>query len=140
MRHLGIDCGEKRVGLAVSDPLGMIATPFAVLPMRNDESMVDDLKRIISEQNVEKIVVGLPLNMNGTRGPMAEKCAKFAALLEKATGLAVELCDERLSTTSAEKALIEADMRREKRKGIRDKVAAQIILQSYLDRQSMQQG
>lgn len=134
MRILGIDYGDKRLGLALSDPLGMMAMPLSVLERTSDESAIAAIEKIIAEKDVEKIIVGLPLNMNGTRGPMAEKSTKFADALGKSTGVAVELCDERLSTMSAEKALLEGDVRREKRKGLRDKIAAQIILQSYLDR------
>lgn len=136
MKILGIDYGDRRIGLAVCDQMEIIASPLSVLDRRDDTSAAAEIGRIARENDVELIVLGFPLNMNGTHGPMSEKITKFGDLLKGITGLPVQLCDERLSTTFAEKALIEADMRRDKRKGVRDKVAAQVILQGFLDRRA----
>lgn len=132
-RVLGIDLGDVRIGVAVSDPLGMTAQGVEVIRRRSQE---DDLKRLgelIRQYEVGKIVLGFPKNMNGTVGPRGEAAREFAGLLEKTFSLPVILWDERLSTLAAERTLIEADVRRDKRKRVVDKMAAGIILQNYLD-------
>ena len=133
-RILGVDYGEKRIGLAVSDPDGVMALPLRVVEVRGEDDAVRAICQVAAVKEAERMVVGLPLNMNGTHGPMAEKAAAFAARLATAAGLPVDTFDERLSTSSAERSLLEADLSRRKRRGLRDKLAAQIILQSYLDR------
>jgi len=132
-RVLGVDYGEKRIGLAVSDPEGLIATPLGVQDVTGRKDAVDAVGRAAGETGAERIVVGLPLNMDGSAGPMAEKVQVFAERLRTRTGLPVDTWDERLSTRLVERTLIEADVSRRKRKGLRDKLAAGVILQGYLD-------
>jgi len=134
MRIVGLDYGDVRMGFAVSDSTGTIAMPLCVVDLRHAGKAEEEVKRICLENGAEKLVVGLPLNMNGSSGPMAKKIDDFIGLLKKA-GLVipVEKMDERLSTSLVERMLIQSDMSRAKRKGVRDKLAAQVILQGYLD-------
>jgi putative Holliday junction resolvase len=132
-RVLGVDYGEKRIGLAVSDPEGLIATPLGVQDVTSRKDAVDAVRRAAGENGAERIVVGLPLNMDGSAGPMAEKVQVFVERLRTRIGLPVDTWDERLSTRLVERTLIEADVSRRKRKGLRDKLAAGVILQGYLD-------
>lgn len=133
MRIMGLDVGEKRIGIAISDPLGWTAQGHSVLER---EKMEKDLKRIwqiCQEEGVERIVVGLPINMNGSLGPKAVEAQQFAEELGGYTKLPVELWDERLTTKIAEKVLTrEANISRRKRKKVIDKLAAVNILQNYL--------
>ena len=134
MRLLGLDLGERRIGIAISDPLGITAQAHSVLQRQG--SLKEDLlelQRIIREKEVTQIVLGFPKNMNGTEGPMAEKTKLFGAKLEQVTGIKVVYWDERLSTASAQRMLIEADLSRRKRKMKVDQVAAAIILQNFMD-------
>jgi putative holliday junction resolvase len=134
MRWLGLDLGERRIGLALSDPLELTAQAFSVWerkgPLQQDLTY---LKKVIQEYEVGAVVIGLPKNMNGSEGLMAEKSRNFGAALEKLCDISIEYWDERLSTTSAQRLLIEADLSRKQRKGKIDKVAAAIILQNFLD-------
>lgn len=134
-RILAIDYGLKRVGFAVSDPLGLTAQPLATLVRQSEADLLDRIRSLIAEKEVSKIVVGLPINMNGTLGPKAEEAKRFAGQLSAALGLPVELWDERLTSWQAEQYLSEAGLspRKERRKGRVDRMAAQIMLQSYLD-------
>lgn len=132
-RILGIDYGDVRIGIAVSDPLGITAQAIEVI---RRQTGIDDVKRIgqlIQAYDVQKIVLGFPKNMNGTIGPRGELTREFAQQLEEEFGLPVVLWDERMSTIAAERILIEADLRRKKRKQVVDKMAASIILQNYMD-------
>lgn len=134
MRVLGVDLGSKRIGIAVSDRSGTIASPLTVLARSGDVGA--DHRRIadlVVEEEAVCVVVGLPLNMNGSEGPRAEASRKFAEQLTSALGLPVELWDERLSTMAATRTLLEADVSRAKRKEVIDQVAAQFILQGWLD-------
>lgn len=121
------------MGLALSSPLGTTAHPLAVIKNTSPEALFEELSRIISGREVTHVVVGLPLKLDGTEGAAAAEVRGFAEALGEHTGLPVELWDERLSTVQAERAMLSADLSRAKRKGRRDKVAAQIFLQSYLD-------
>jgi len=135
MRILGIDYGTKRLGLALSDEDEILASP---LPVRVRTGLADDLKFVSDltvERGVGRIVLGLPLNMNGSRGEMARAVQAFAAELRNACDLPVVLFDERLTTSEAERVLIQADISRKKRKNLRDGLAAVLILQGYLDSQ-----
>ena len=134
-RILGIDYGTKRMGVAISDAMAMLSTPVSVEQVRSMEEAVASASRIAKERGVVKIVVGIPVNMNGTHGPMALEAAKFVELLRTASGLPVDITDERLSTSLVERMLLDADVSRERRKDVRDKLAAQVILQGYLDAQ-----
>ena len=135
MRYLGLDLGTKTLGVAVSDITGTIATSLTILRHENNhEYLIEELKKIISEKNIETIVLGLPKNMNNTIGERGEMVISFKEKLEKSIDLPVILEDERLTTRVAENILITADVSRKKRKKVIDKMAANIILQSYLDR------
>ena len=136
MRILGLDYGSKTMGVAVSDPLGFTAQGVEIIRRKSENKMRQTLARIeelIAQYQVEEIVLGLPKNMNNTLGERAEACKDFADKLERRTGLPVVMWDERLSTVSAEHVLIESGVRRENRKAVIDKIAACVILQSYLD-------
>jgi len=133
MKILGIDYGEKRIGLAVSDPSNMVARSLKVLKRNGTRSWVKELKLIIDENRIEKIVVGLPVNMNGSLGEKGREVLAFVEVLKKGLKVPVVTWDERLTTVSAEKLLRQTKLSREKRKDILDKLSASIILQSYLD-------
>ncbi|MDH4099423.1 MAG: Holliday junction resolvase RuvX [Nitrospirota bacterium] len=137
MRILALDLGSKRIGIAVSDALGLTASGLKVLESRGRERDLQAIRELVDEYEVDEIVVGLPVNMNGTEGPLAEKAREFGRLLEITTKLPIHLWDERLSTTAATRVLVEADLSRKKRKGVVDKVAAVIILSGYLQYRSM---
>ena len=135
MRYLGLDLGTKTLGVAVSDLTGTIATSLTILRHDNNHDyLIEELKKIIKEKDVETIVLGLPKNMNNTIGERGEMVLSFKEKLENSISLPVILEDERLTTRVAENILITADVSRKKRKKVIDKMAANIILQSYLDR------
>lgn len=133
MRIMGLDVGDKRIGIALSDLMGWTAQGLETLERINTKKDLQRLEEIVKENQVHKIVVGLPKNMNGTLGPQSEKVQKFAEGLKKRTNLEIIYWDERLSTVAAERSLIQADVSRKKRKTVIDKVAATYILQNYLD-------
>ncbi len=140
MRILGLDYGSKTVGVAVSDPLGLTAQGVETIWRKQENKLRQTLARIeelISEYQVERIVLGYPKNMNNTIGERAEKSLEFQQMLERRTGLPVIMWDERLTTVEAERTLMEASVRRENRKQYMDKLAAVFILQGYLDSLSM---
>jgi putative Holliday junction resolvase len=134
-RTLGIDYGDVRIGIAVSDAMGWIAQGVETITRKSEEADLARIGELIKQYDVDKIVVGLPKNMNGTIGPRGELCQQFAEILKSKFGLPVILWDERLSTMAAERMLVSADVSRKKRKQVVDKMAAAIILQNYLDRQ-----
>jgi putative Holliday junction resolvase len=137
MRMMGLDVGDATIGVAASDELGMIAHGITTIRRTSLEKDLDGLKSIINEKDIKVIVVGFPKNMNNTVGPRGQISIDFAELLkERFEGIEVVLWDERLTTASARRTLIEADVRRNKRKGVIDKLAAILILQNYLDMQS----
>ena len=141
MRIMGLDYGSKTVGVAISDALLLTAQGIETIERKEENKLRKTLARIealIKEYEVEKRVLGLPLNMNDTIGERAEKTLEFKAMLERRTGLEVIMCDERLTTIEAEQILIESNVRREDRKKYIDKIAAGFILQGYLDSLSMQ--
>lgn len=136
MRILGLDYGTKTTGVAVSDPMGWTAQGLEIIRRQEDEQIKATLNRIAQlceTYKVEKIVLGLPKNMNNTLGERGEKTLLFKEKLEARLKLPVEMWDERLSTVAAESVLLEADVSRKKRKNVIDKLAATIILQNYLD-------
>jgi putative Holliday junction resolvase len=133
MRILGLDVGTKRIGIAISDELGWTAQGVKTLYRRNWEGDLRELRDIVTEYGVEKIVVGLPKNMDGSLGPQAEMVLGFVEELHEIAGVPVVTWDERLSTVEATKMFIRADVSRKKRKGKVDIAAAVLILQSYLD-------
>ncbi|MGM7721022.1 Holliday junction resolvase RuvX [uncultured Metabacillus sp.] len=135
MKILGLDLGSKTLGVAVSDELGWTAQGIETIKI-NEESRdynMSRLSEIMEEHRVEKIVLGMPKNMNGTIGPRAEASQRFAEILKKKFNVPVILWDERLTTMAAERMLISADVSRKKRKQVIDKMAAVMILQGYLD-------
>lgn len=132
-RILGLDPGTKTVGVAVSDELLLAAHGLPSLPAQPAEKVLKTLKKLVEDYNIQEIVVGLPVNMNGTLGPSAEAAQQFARRLEQVLPGGVGLVDERLTTVQAERALLEADLSRARRRGLRDRVAAVLILQNYLD-------
>ena len=136
MRILGLDYGSKTVGVAVSDPLGLTAQSVETIWRKQENKLRQTLARIeelAAEYQAEKIVLGLPKNMNNTIGERAEKTLEFRDMLERRTGLPVVMWDERLTTVEAERTLMEASVRRENRKQYLDQLAAVFILQGYLD-------
>lgn len=130
---LGIDFGERRIGVAASDSLGLTAQPVSVLERKSLAEDIAHIAELARRRRARGIVVGLPLNMDGSAGPAARRARRFATALRRELGLEVELWDERLSTVQAERALIESHERRTRRRQARDEVAAALILQSYLD-------
>ena len=133
MRVLGLDVGNKTIGVAVSDPLGFTAQGITTINRKNIKADVESVINYCNEYMVDTIVVGLPKNMNGTLGPQSEKVMAFVEKLKKNTDINIKLWDERLTTVAAHKAMLEADLSRAKRKKLVDKVAATYILQGYLD-------
>ena len=136
MRILGLDVGQKTIGVAISDPLGFTAQGITTIRRGKNEQDIEELKKICSEYGVETIVVGLPKNMNGSIGFAGEKIMAFTELIKESIDIKIELWDERLTTVAAHRAMLEADLSRGKRKKIVDKIAATYILQGYLDRLS----
>ena len=132
---MGLDIGDKTIGVAVSDIMGLTAQGVTTIKRVGKKKDIEEIKKIISERQVNKIVSGLPKNMNGTIGTQGEKVQKFCELLKQETNLPIEFWDERLSTVAAERSLIEGNVRRENRKKVIDMLAAVIILQGYLDLQ-----
>jgi putative pre-16S rRNA nuclease len=130
MRKLGIDFGEKRIGLAVSDPLGITAQPVAVVENGDMEGILGVIRK---NEGIDEIVVGLPKTLKGEVGIAAEKVLKFVEVLKKETTIPIVTWDERMTTAAATKMLISAGLSRKKRKKVIDKSAAAYILQSYLD-------
>ncbi|MDD2212714.1 MAG: Holliday junction resolvase RuvX [Clostridia bacterium] len=134
MRILGMDLGEKRIGLAVSDELVITAQGLPTLKRKEIKEDLQQLVEIIKEKQISKLVVGLPKNMNGTLGFQAEKVKKFVDLLIEEYPLEVVYWDERLTTVAAQRTLLESDVSRKKRKKAVDRIAAVMILQGYLNR------
>ena len=136
MRIIGLDFGSKTVGVAVSDELLITAQGIEIVRRKSENKLRQTLARIeelIKEYNVEKIVLGFPKNMNNSEGERCEKTLEFKEMLERRTGLTVELWDERLTTVAADNLMMEAGIQRENRKEYVDQIAASFILQGYLD-------
>lgn len=134
-RTIGLDIGDVRIGVAVSDPLGITAQGREVLSARSPEEDAAAIAALAKELEAIRIVVGLPLDQNGEIGPQAAKVLAFVDILREVLDMDIVTQDERFSTAAAQRALIDANMRRKKRKNVIDMVAAQHILQTYLDRQ-----
>ncbi len=133
MRILALDHGTKRIGVAVSDETKTIAQPLEYIPAEPFADFLTRLKKILSEKEVDFILLGQPRNMDGSYGPAAQKVEAFAAALKTAITIPIKMWDERLTSTMANRALLQAGVRRDKRKEKVDKMAAAILLQSYLD-------
>ncbi|MDD2970641.1 MAG: Holliday junction resolvase RuvX [Lachnospiraceae bacterium] len=139
MRIMGLDFGSKTVGVAISDPLLITAQGVEIIRRKSEDKLRQTLARIeelIVENEVSEIVLGLPKNMNDTVGERVEKTMEFKGMLERRTGLTVTMWDERLTTVAADKAMMEAGIRRENRKEYVDQIAATFILQGFLDLKS----
>jgi putative holliday junction resolvase len=133
MRILALDHGTKRIGVALSDELKMIATPLEFILAEPFANFIARLKEIIREKEVDLILIGMPRNMDGSYGPAALKVQEFVAVLKDKIVVPIQLWDERLTSAQAQRFLIEGKVRREQRKEKVDKTAAAILLQSYLD-------
>ena len=133
MRILALDFGTKRIGLALSDELLITAQGMDSIYRKNLQADLNTISTIAKENNVSEVVVGLPLNMNGSPGDKAKEVMEFIDNLAKVIDISIKTWDERLTSIQAERTLLEADISRAKRKRFSDKLAAQIILQSYLD-------
>lgn len=139
LRLIGLDVGDRRIGVAVSDPTGSLATPVGVYQRRGHDADLQHVMELLQEYEATAVVVGLPKNMNGTEGPQAEKTRDFSRAIEEA-GVSVTLWDERLSTVEATRRLVE---QRHKRRGIKERIdaeAAALILQAYLDHLRFREG
>ena len=135
MRIMGIDFGDIRIGVAVSDPLGITAQGIETITWDGGsmKKPAERIRYLAAQYGAEKIVIGYPINMNGTIGPSAEKVLRFAEILEKKTGLEVVKWDERLTSVEANRAMHELQLKTSKKKATVDKIAAALILQGYLD-------
>ena len=133
MKILGIDYGDRRTGIAISDNSHTLASNYTTIESGHAPKVCDEIIEIITKEKVEKLVLGLPLNMDGSEGPRAEKTRIFASMLAEKFDGEIILRDERLTTVSATYFLNETDKRGKKRKALVDRIAASIILQSYLD-------
>lgn len=136
MRYLGLDLGSKTLGIAISDYSNTIASVVKTIRFsdENYQSLIEPLGNIVKENDIQKVVLGYPLNMNGTVGMRAEICLDFKKMIEEQLNVSVDMEDERLTSVISNQILIEADLSRKKRKKKVDGLAAQLILQSYLDR------
>lgn len=137
MRYLGIDLGSKTVGLAMSDPTRTIASTYKTIFFKNEDynSTIDEIKQIVEDFDIKKIIIGLPKNMNNTLGERAIITTEYKKLLEENIDVPVIMFDERLTSVISNSILIEADMSRKKRKKKVDGIAAQVILQDYLNKE-----
>jgi putative Holliday junction resolvase len=133
MKILGLDVGDKRIGIAVSDELGYTAQGITVLHRKDLADDLSELKGLVAAHDVSEVVVGFPKNMDGSLGAGAQKVMAFAKTMEESLSVPVILWDERWTTVEASRVLLEADLSRKKRKNVVDKVAAVLILQGYLD-------
>lgn len=131
-RVLGLDLGLKRVGVAVSDEMGLMAHPLCVIPYSGQDNLLARVKELAAEQGAEVVVLGVPRNMNGTEGQGARRSVRFARKVESETALKVALCDERLTTSQAEKEMIALGKSRKRRRMTIDEAAAVLILENYL--------
>ncbi len=130
---MALDYGSKRIGVAASDPLGLTAQGICTIERKNKKKDIAEIVAWAEKLDVGEILMGKPMRMTGTPGTLQEEIERFAVALEKASNRPVTLRDERFTTVQAERHLIDADVSREKRKGVIDKIAAQLLLQSYLD-------
>ena len=133
MRIIGLDIGDRTIGVAVCDPLGFTAQGITTIKRKSIVLDIEEIAKICKEYSVESIVSGLPKNMNGTIGPQGEKVQRFCQCLKETLDLEVKMWDERLTTVAANRAMLEGHLSRSKRKKIVDKIAATFILQGYLD-------
>ena len=133
MRLMGLDVGDKRIGIALSDEGAVIASPTETLERRGNRKDIAHLLDLAQRKDVSEILVGMPLSLDGSEGPQAQKVGRFIEALKAETDIHITTWDERLTTVAAERALLEGDVSRAKRKKTIDRVAAALILQGYLD-------
>lgn len=133
MKIIALDVGKVRIGIAMSDSMGIIASPYENYTRKNISSDIAHIKNIIESNKVAKVIVGLPMNMDGSLNDQCRSVMGFADELKKKVDLPLEYADERFSSISAERVLLDADVRRKDRREVRDKIAASIILQGYLE-------
>jgi len=133
MRIIGLDIGDRTIGVAVCDPLGLTAQGITTIKRKSVVLDIEEISKICKHYEVESIVAGLPKNMNGTIGPQGEKVQRFCDVLLETLNLPIKMWDERLTTVAANRVMLEGDLSRAKRKKIVDKIAATFILQGYLD-------
>jgi putative Holliday junction resolvase len=136
MRALGLDVGEKRIGVALSDIMGMLASPLTIIDASDEQKALHNISELCSSNEVERIVVGLPKSMDGSIGSQAQKVQAFCDSLAAVVSIPIETWDERLSSVEANRAMIAAGTKKDKKKQLRDAIAAAIILQGYLDGKS----
>lgn len=139
-RLIALDVGDVRIGVAMSDPLGIIASPHSVIACKDTETDLAAVAALVLEHRAAGVVVGLPLNQNGEVGPQAEKVLAFVAGLRARVAVRIDTIDERFTSVLAERALISANVSRKNRKKVIDKIAAQQILQTFLDRRKRGRG
>ena len=132
MRYLGLDLGTKTLGIAISDRLGIISNPYKTIKFNSQNEVIDELKRIINDEEIKEIALGLPKNMDNSIGEAGKRSIEFKSYLESNIDIPIFLVDERLSTVEAEKYLLDADTSRKKRKDVIDAVAASVILNTYI--------
>lgn len=138
MRSLGLDVGERRTGVAISDPEGIFAIPLTVIDNGDENATIDDILKFVEQYEIERIVVGLPYSLNGNLGKQAGKVTAFTEKLSQSCSVDVHWWDERLSTIAANKLMKEAGTKKDKRKQHRDAIAAAFILQGFLDSHTVQ--
>lgn len=137
MRVLGLDIGDRRIGVALSDPEGVLASQLTTIFRKGGEADLEAILELARQHEAERIVVGLPLSLDGSTGEQAEKTLSFSRSLAQRAEIAVDSWDERLSTVAADRAMVDAGVKPARRKARRDSLAAAIILQAYLDRQRL---
>jgi putative Holliday junction resolvase len=133
MRHLGLDVGDRRIGVAISDPEQILASPLSTIIRDDDDKAIDAIVALVDKYQIRSIIIGLPYSLDGSVGKQASKVKAFVDLLSKRTEVKIELRDERLSTVAVERLFGEAGLKSQKRKERRDAAAAAFILQGYLD-------
>ena len=137
---MALDVGNKRIGVALSDELQILAQPLYTIHRKGIERDIEEIVKIINDNNVEEVIVGLPKNMDGTTGFQGEKTIKFAEVLRQSTDRPLIMWDERMTTISARRIMIENDVKQRDKKNLVDTIAAVVILETYLSRKNMERG
>lgn len=137
---MALDVGNKRIGVALSDELQILAQPLYTIHRKGIERDIEEIVKIINDNNVEEVIVGLPKNMDGTTGFQGEKTIKFAEVLRQSTDRPLIMWDERMTTISARRIMIENDVKQKDKKNLVDTIAAVVILETYLSRKNMKRG
>lgn len=140
MKIMALDVGNKRIGVALSDELQILAQPLYTIHRKGIERDIEEIVKIINDNNVEEVIVGLPKNMDGTTGFQGEKTIKFAEVLRQSTNRPLIMWDERMTTISARRIMIENDVKQKDKKNLVDTIAAVVILETYLSRKNMERG